>query len=73
MKLQETIRGAHVSGVGLSYEKIIAYLMVEEGLSRRTAKEQIDCLINYGFCFRDGDVIKFNGESDIQDTALQAS
>lgn len=48
---------ATISQSECSYNKLIALLMVEEGLSRRTAREDIDALINLGFCVKEGDNI----------------
>ena len=52
-----------------SYKKLIAQLMVEDGLARRTAKEHVDMLVDNNYCDRDGDDITYNKTDD--DRALE--
>lgn len=59
-KVKNSIIAATSRGLSVNYEKLIAMLMVEEGLSRRVAKESVDCLINYGFCSNENGELKYN-------------
>ena len=58
-KIKSLLRRTHDEDPlkSLSYNKIVALLMADDGLARRTAREHIDCLIVSGFCKRDEDEI----------------
>ena len=47
-----------------SYKKMIATLMVNDGLARRTAKEHIDALIDSNYCDLDGDMVIYKKTED---------
>lgn len=70
IKLKETIMAAAREGKELSYKKTLAFLMMEFYLARRTAQEHINCLIDGGFCRRDGDIISVP-ESKILDDVFK--
>lgn len=44
-KIEETIRQGTLQDKPINYEKLIAVLCLDEGLSRRTIREYIDILI----------------------------
>jgi len=62
--LKEYIVNHSKEGIKLKYKQVIGKLMTSKYLSYRTAKEDVDGLINAGFCHRHLDEI-YVGEEDL--------
>ncbi len=47
LKIRNTIKALEQKGIELNKEKLINILIVEDGISKKTAKEEVDAVMDY--------------------------